>query len=141
MAHTIINFEAEIHVVERSEHLFTATIMLFHITGHSDTFDGSIDRAKKGLGHLLGAYETDGNLVRFLDESNVEYTIEREDTTGNSSLPQVEEQDEKAYDDFGADLLRFLNESDAKHTIEREDTVVNSSVRRVRKQFEYAGSR
>ena len=131
--HTIINFEAEIHVVERSDHLFTATIMPFHVTGYSDTSDGSIDRAEKGLGHLLGAYETDGNLVRFWMRVTLNIPIER--------VTQVEEQVEKAYDDFDSDLLRFLNESNAEHTTEREDTVGNSSVRRVRKQFEYAGSR
>lgn len=136
MARTTINFEAEIHVVERSERFFTATIMPFHVSGYSDTFDGSIERAVKGLSHLFKAYGTDGNLFRFLDESKVEYTAERENAIENSPLPMIEEQVEKAYDDFGADLLRLLNESNT----ECDDTAENSSEQWVKKQFEYAGS-
>ena len=75
MAPTNVNFEAEIHVAQRSEDLYAATIMPFHVTGYSDTFDGAIDRAKKGLDHLLEAYEADGNLAQFLDDSGIEYTL------------------------------------------------------------------
>ena len=49
MADTNVNFEVEIHVAERDEHLYAATIMPFHVTGYSDTFDGAIDRAKEGF--------------------------------------------------------------------------------------------
>lgn len=77
-ANTGVNFEVEIQVEERSEDLYAATIMPFHITGYSDTFDGAIDRAKEGLHHLLEAYEADGNLMSFLDESDVEYAIRRD---------------------------------------------------------------
>lgn len=72
---TGLNLEVEIQVEERSEDLYAATIMPFHVTGYSDTFDGAIDRAKDGLHHLLKAYETDGNLTKFLDESNVQYAM------------------------------------------------------------------
>ena len=71
MSRTSVNFEVAIQVEERSEELYAATIMPFHVTGYSDTFDGAIDRAKEGLHHLLRAYEADGNLTRFLDESDV----------------------------------------------------------------------
>ena len=74
-ANTSVNFEVEIQVEERSEDLYAATIMPFHVTGYSDTFDGAIDRAKEGLHHLLDAYETDGNLTKFLDEGDVQYAI------------------------------------------------------------------
>ena len=40
MADTNVNFEVEIHVAERAERLYAATIMPFHVTGYSDTFDG-----------------------------------------------------------------------------------------------------
>ena len=68
MADTNLNFEVEIQVAERDERLYAATIMPFHVTGYSDTFDGAIDRAKEGLDHLLEAYEADGNLTGFLNE-------------------------------------------------------------------------
>ena len=74
-ADTSVNFDVEIQVEERSEDLYAATIMPFHVTGYSETFDGAIDRAKEGLHHLLDAYEADGNLMNFLDESDVEYAI------------------------------------------------------------------
>ena len=77
-ANTSVNFEVDIEVEERSEDLYAATIMPFHVTGYSNTFDGAIDRAKEGLHHLLDAYETDGNLTSFLDESDVEYAIRRD---------------------------------------------------------------
>lgn len=82
-ASTSLNFEVEIQVEERSEDLYAATIMPFHVTGYSDTFDGAIDRAKEGLHHLLKAYETDGNLTKFLDESHIEYAVRHDaDATG-----------------------------------------------------------
>ena len=40
MADTNVNFEVEIHVAQRGEHLYAATIMPFHVTGYSDTFGG-----------------------------------------------------------------------------------------------------
>ena len=75
MAPTNVNFEVEIHVAQRGEDLYAATIMPFHVTGYSDTFDGAIDRAKEGLDHLLEAYEADGNLAQFLDDSGIEYKL------------------------------------------------------------------
>ena len=92
MAPTNVNFEAEIHVAQRSEDLYAATIMPFHVTGYSDTFDGAIDRAKKGLDHLLEAYEADGNLVQFLDDSGIEYTLAGEVAAADSSVRRVREQ-------------------------------------------------
>ena len=74
-ANTSVNFEVEIQVEERGENLYATTIMPFHVTGYSDTFDGAIDCAKEGLHHLLKAYETDGNLTEFLDESDVQYAM------------------------------------------------------------------
>ena len=65
MVDTNVNFEVEIPIAERAEHLYAATIMPFHVTGYSDTLDGAIDRAKERLDHLLEAYEADGNLVEF----------------------------------------------------------------------------
>ena len=62
MAQVNVNFEVEIHVAKRCDILYAATIMPFHVTGYGDSLDSSIDRAKEGLGHLLEAYEADGNL-------------------------------------------------------------------------------
>ena len=75
MEDTNVNFEVEILVEQRGEHLFVATIMPFHVTGYSDTFNGAIERAKEGLDHLLDAYEDDGTLMRFLDETGVDYQL------------------------------------------------------------------
>ena len=86
-----VNFEVEIQVAERGEGLYAATIMPFHVTGYSDTFDGAIDRAKEGLDHLLEAYEADGNLMGFLDESGVEYTLTAETATVDSAVRRVRE--------------------------------------------------
>ena len=36
-----------IHGEQRDEHLYAATIMPFHVTGYSDTYDGAIERAKE----------------------------------------------------------------------------------------------
>ena len=72
---TNVNFEVEIIVEQRDEHLFVATIMPFHIAGRSNTFDGAIERAKEGLDHLLDAYEADGTLMQFLDATDVDYTL------------------------------------------------------------------
>ena len=141
MAHTSINFDVEIQIVERSECLFAATIMPFHVTGYSDTFDGSIDRAKRGLAHLLEAYGTDGNLFRFLDESNVQYRTEREGTSWHMSPSKAEGQAEQENDDTVADLVRFLNERGVEDTTEREDAAGNSSEQWVTKQVAYAGAR
>ena len=91
MADTNVNFEVEIEVAERSEGLYAATVMPFHVTGYSDTFDGAIDRAKEGLDHLLEAYEADGNLAGFLDESGVEYTLTTETTAVDSAVRRVRE--------------------------------------------------
>ena len=92
MAPTNVNFEAEIHVAQRGEDLYAATIMPFHVTGYSDTFDGAIDRAKEGLDHLLEAYEADGNLAQFLDDSGIEYTLAGEVVAADSSVRRVREQ-------------------------------------------------
>ena len=92
MAPTNVNFEAEIHVAQRGEDLYAATIMPFHVTGYSDTFDGAIDRAKEGLDHLLEAYEADGNLAQFLDNSGIEYTLAGEVAAADSSVRRVREQ-------------------------------------------------
>ncbi len=92
MAPINVNFEAEIHVAQRGEHLYAATIMPFHVTGYSDTFDRAIDRAKEGLDHLLEAYEADGNLAQFLDDSGIEYTLSGKVTTVDSSVRRVREQ-------------------------------------------------
>ena len=92
MARTSVNFEVEIQVEERSEELYAATIMPFHVTGYSDTFDGAINRAKEGLHHLLRAYETDGNLTSFLDESDVQYTINDDAAAADSAVRRVKEQ-------------------------------------------------
>ena len=140
MAHISIKFDVEIQIVERSECLFVATIMPFHVTGYSDTFDGSIDRAKRGLAHLLEAYRTDGNLFRFLDESKVEYATEREGTSWHMSLSKAEGQTEKENDDTVADLVRFLNERSAGDTTERDTATGNSSEQWVTKQVAYAGA-
>ncbi|MYE54549.1 MAG: hypothetical protein F4X34_05055 [Chloroflexi bacterium] len=91
MAKTTINFEVEIHVEERSENLYAATVMPFHVTGYAATFDDAIDRAKKGLGHLLRAYEADGNLTHLLDESEVEYTFTHESIAVDNSVRRVRE--------------------------------------------------
>ena len=92
MAPTNVNFEAEIHVAQKGEDLYAATIMPFHVTGYSDTFDGAIDRAKEGLDHLLEAYEADGNLAQFLDDSGIEYTLAGEVAAADSSVRRVREQ-------------------------------------------------
>lgn len=92
MAPTNVNFEVEVHVEQRGEDVYAATIMPFHVTGYSDTFDGAIDRAKEGLDHLLAAYEADGNLAQFLDESGVEYTLADEAAIPDSSVRLVKEQ-------------------------------------------------
>ena len=92
MAPTNVNFEVEIHVAQRGEDLYAATIMPFHVTGYSDTFDGAIDRAKEGLDHLLEAYEADGNLAQFLDDSGIEYKLAGEAATVDSSIRRVREQ-------------------------------------------------
>ena len=92
MASANINFEVEIQVAQRGEHLYAATIVPFHVTGYSDTFEGAIDRAKGGLDHLLESYEADGNLAQFLDESGVEYTLGHEPTAGDWPVRRVREQ-------------------------------------------------
>ena len=75
MEYTNANFAIEIFVEQRGEHLYVATIMPFRVTGRADTFDGAIERAREGLDHLIDAYEEDGTLMRFLDESGVDYTL------------------------------------------------------------------
>ena len=75
MMQTNISFAVEIHVAERGDNLYAATIMPFHVTGYADTFDGAVDRAKEGLDRLLEAYEADGTLTVFLDDSGVEYSF------------------------------------------------------------------
>ena len=60
---------------QRGEHLYVATIMPFRVAERSDTFDGAIERAREGLDHLLDVYEDDGTLMRFLDETGVDYTL------------------------------------------------------------------
>ena len=75
MENTNVNFEVEILVEQIDEHLYVATVMPFHIAGRSNTFDGAIERAKEGLDHLLDEYEDDGTLMRFLNESGVDYTL------------------------------------------------------------------
>ena len=92
MAQPNVNFEVEIHVAERGDNLYAATIMPFHVTGYGDSFDGSIERAKEGLGHLLEEYEADGNLQQFLDESGVEYTVTDEALAVDRSVRRVREQ-------------------------------------------------
>ena len=72
---TNTNFAVEIHVAERDDNLYAATIMPFHVTGYADTVDGAVDRAKEGLDRLLDEYEADGNLTEFLDDSGVEYSF------------------------------------------------------------------
>ena len=86
-----VNFEVEIQVSKRDENLYAATIMPFHVTGYADTFDGSIDRSQKGLDHLLEAYEADGNLTQFLDESGVEYTVTNDTLARDASMRRVKE--------------------------------------------------
>ena len=92
MANANVNFEVEIHVAQRGEHIYAATIMPFHVTGYSDTFEGAIDRAKGGLDHLLETYEADGNLGQFLDESGVEYTLGLEPKAEDKPVRRVREQ-------------------------------------------------
>ena len=92
MAQVNVNFEVEIQVAERGENLYAATIMPFHVTGYGDTFDNSIDRAKEGLDHLLKAYEDEGNLESFLNESGIEYTLAAETPAVDGSVRQVREQ-------------------------------------------------
>ena len=92
MAQMNVNFEVEIHVAQRGDNLYAATIMPFHVTGYSDTFDGAIDRAKEGLDHLLRTYEDEGNLESFLNESGIEYTLAAESSSVDSSLRRVREQ-------------------------------------------------
>ena len=75
MEDTNVNFEVEVLVEQRDEHLYVAKVMPFGVTGRSTTFDGAIERAKEGLGHLLDAYEADGTLMGFLDESGVDYML------------------------------------------------------------------
>ena len=75
MEDTNVNFEIEVLVEQRDEHLYVATIMPFHVTGRSNTFEGAIERAREGLDDLVDAYEADGTLTRFLDESGVDYTL------------------------------------------------------------------
>lgn len=92
MAHMNVNFEVEIHVAIRGDNLYAATIMPFHVTGYGDTFDNSIDRAKKGLDHLLKAYEDEDNLEVFLEESGIAYTLAGEAPAVDSSVRRVREQ-------------------------------------------------
>lgn len=92
MAQSNVNFEVEIHVAERGDNLYAATIMPFHVTGYGDSFDGSIERAKEGLDHLLEEYEKDGNLRQFLDESGIDYTVTDEAPDADSSVRRVREQ-------------------------------------------------
>ena len=75
MEYTNANFAMEIFVEQRGEHLYVATVMPFHVTRRSNTSEGAIERAREGLDHLLDAYEEDGTLMRFLDESGVDYTL------------------------------------------------------------------
>ena len=92
MSQPNVNFEVEIHVAERGDNLYAATIMPFHVTGYGDSFNGSIERAKKGLDRLLEEYEADGNLQQFLDENGVEYTVTDEALDTDSSVRRVREQ-------------------------------------------------
>ena len=92
MAQVNVNFEVEIQVAERGENLYAATIMPFHVTGYGDTFDDSIDHAKEGLDHLLKAYEDEGNLESFLNESGIEYTLAAETPAVDGSVRRVREQ-------------------------------------------------
>ena len=78
-------------MAERADNLYAATILPFHVTGYGDTFDASIDRAKIGLNHLLRAYEDEGNLKAFLDESGIEYTIAAGSSAVDNSVRRVRE--------------------------------------------------
>ena len=91
MAQPNVNFEVEIHVAEKGDNLYAATIMPFQVTGYGNSFVGSIERAKKGLNRLLEEYEADGNLQQFLDESGVEYTVTDEAPDSTSSVRRVRE--------------------------------------------------
>ena len=53
---------------------------------------GRLTALKKGLDHLLKAYEADGNLSQFLDENGIEYTLAPEFTAVDSSVRRVREQ-------------------------------------------------
>lgn len=53
MGDTNVNFETEVLVEQRDEHLYVATIMPFHVTGRSNTFEGVIERAREGLDQRL----------------------------------------------------------------------------------------
>ena len=88
----------DLTVAKRAEHLYAATIMPFHVTGYSDTFDGAIDRVKEGLDHLLESYEADSNLAQFLDENGIEYSLTPESAAVDSSIRRVREQ--IAYETF-----------------------------------------
>ena len=73
-----INFDVEMQVEQRTEDLYAATINPFHITAYADSPDGAIDRVKEGVVELLANYEPEGNVTRFLDETDVRYEIEEE---------------------------------------------------------------
>ena len=91
MAQVKVNFEVEILVAERSNNLYAATILPFHVTGYGDTFDNAIDRAKRGLNHLLKAYDEEGNLEYFLDESGIEYALAAGSSAVGNSVRRVRE--------------------------------------------------
>ena len=92
MAQVNINFEVEVHVAQRGEDLYAATIMPFHVTGYGASLDSSIDRAKEGLGHLLEAYQADGDLEQFMDESGIEHSVADEAPAADNSVRRVREQ-------------------------------------------------
>ena len=79
-------------MVERCDSLYAATIMPFHVMGYGDSFDSSIDRAKEGLGHLLEAYQADGDLEQFMDESGIEHSVADEAPAADNSVRRVREQ-------------------------------------------------
>ena len=91
MAQPSVNFDVEIHVAERDDNLYAATIMPLHVTGYGNSFDGSIDRAKEGLVHLLEEYEADGNLQQFLDDSGVKYAAADDVPDVHRSVRRVRE--------------------------------------------------
>ena len=78
-------------MANRGDNLYAATIMPFHVTGYGDSFDSSIGRAKEGLNHLLEAYEADGKLEHFLDESDIECSFTDEAPVVNRSVRRVKE--------------------------------------------------
>ena len=65
MENTSVNCAIEVLLEQRDEHLYVATIMPFHVTGRSITFEGAIERTREGLDDLFDAYEADGTLTRF----------------------------------------------------------------------------